>query len=142
MKLLLFSLLLPCAWCYCGTTNIPEVTNGPDSPSQSQIWLANLLQWRETTLKQNNYTGSYYSLPGISWAQQSFVQPQVPIPLSDLQVMIHDRYLYDPSSQKYTVKWLDVGSSQGVSAFGRFWEEIWWNRLRFAVALLSKYWGG
>ena len=35
-----------------------------------------------------------YETPAVKWTQSSYVQPQM---------MIHDRYFYDPVNHKYTV---------------------------------------
>ena len=45
------------------------------------------------------YYGSEYDGPELKWTQSSFIQPQM---------MIHDRYFYDPGAGKYTVdRYLD-----------------------------------
>ena len=38
--------------------------------------------------------GSRYDLPALQWAQSSFIQPQM---------MVQDRYFYDPVAGNYTV---------------------------------------
>jgi iron(II)-dependent oxidoreductase len=53
-----------------------------------------LRYWRKVRRIYTGYDDSRYSLPALKWTQSSFIQPQV---------MIEDRYLYDPASQKYTV---------------------------------------
>ena len=45
------------------------------------------------------YNGSEYERPELKWTQSSFIQPQM---------MIEDRYFYDPVAGKYTVdRYLD-----------------------------------
>jgi hypothetical protein len=45
------------------------------------------------------YDGSRYDRPEFKWTQSSFIQPQM---------MVHDRYFYDPVAGKYTVdRYLD-----------------------------------
>ncbi|MFZ0806819.1 MAG: formylglycine-generating enzyme family protein, partial [Candidatus Sulfotelmatobacter sp.] len=45
------------------------------------------------------YDGSQYDRPELKWTQRSYIQPQM---------MIEDRYFYDPVAQKYTVdRYLD-----------------------------------
>ena len=45
------------------------------------------------------YDGSQYARPEFKWAQSSFIQPQM---------MVEDRYFYDPVAGKYTVdRYLD-----------------------------------
>ena len=42
---------------------------------------------------------SRYEMPQLKWAQSSFIQPQM---------MVHDRFFYDPVASKYTVdRYLD-----------------------------------
>jgi gamma-glutamyl hercynylcysteine S-oxide synthase len=57
-------------------------------------WLADIKHWRAEHLLRIGYDGSQYARPELSWAQESFVQPQM---------MIHDRFFYDPSDRQYTV---------------------------------------
>ena len=43
--------------------------------------------------------GAAYTMPALQWAQSSFIQPQM---------MVHDRYFYDPAARRYTVnRYLD-----------------------------------
>ncbi len=45
------------------------------------------------------YDASQYDRPELLWTQTSFIQPQM---------MMHDRYFYDPVERKYTVdRYLD-----------------------------------
>ena len=45
------------------------------------------------------YDGSRYDMPALKWTQSSFIQPQM---------MVQDRYFYDPVAGKYTVdRYLD-----------------------------------
>ncbi|QEE28801.1 formylglycine-generating enzyme family protein [Terriglobus albidus] len=69
------------------------------TPSTHRDWLAETRHWRTERLIRIGYDGSRYKLPELQWAQHSFIQPQM---------MVHDRYLYDPASGKYTVdRYLD-----------------------------------
>ena len=62
-------------------------------------WLRDLEHWRTERRIRIGYDGSRYSLPALQWAQSSFIQPQM---------MVQDRYLYDPVAGKYTVdRYLD-----------------------------------
>jgi formylglycine-generating enzyme required for sulfatase activity len=62
-------------------------------------WLANITHWRTERLIRVGYNGARYAAPQLEWAQHSFMQPQM---------MVHDRYLYDVASGKYTVnRYLD-----------------------------------
>ncbi len=69
------------------------------TPSTHRDWLAETTHWRTERLIRIGYDGSRYNLPQLQWAQHSFMQPQM---------MVHDRYFYDPVAGKYTVdRYLD-----------------------------------
>src|SRR4030088_570825 len=69
------------------------------TPSTHRDWLAETTHWRTERLIRIGYDGSRYTLPQLQWAQHSFMQPQM---------MVHDRYFYDPVAGKYTVdRYLD-----------------------------------
>jgi iron(II)-dependent oxidoreductase len=69
------------------------------TPSTHRDWLAEQIHWRAERRIRVGYDGSRYNLPELQWAQHSFIQPQM---------MVHDRYLYDPVAGKYTVdRYLD-----------------------------------
>jgi iron(II)-dependent oxidoreductase len=69
------------------------------TPSTHRDWLAETTHWRTERLIRIGYDGSRYNLPQLQWAQHSFMQPQM---------MVHDRYLYDPVTGKYTIdRYLD-----------------------------------
>jgi formylglycine-generating enzyme required for sulfatase activity len=64
-----------------------------------ELWLKDIQHWRAERLIRIAYDGSRYDLPGLKWTQSSFMQPQM---------MVHDRYFYDPVAGKYTVdRYLD-----------------------------------
>jgi hypothetical protein len=55
--------------------------------------------WRTERRIYIGYDGSRFALPELQWAQHSFMQPQM---------MVQDRYFYDPVAGKYTVdRYLD-----------------------------------
>lgn len=71
----------------------------PCSTSSHEEWLQDLEHWRVERRIRIGYDGSRYSLPALTWTQASFIQPQM---------MVQDRYLYDPVAGKYTVdRYLD-----------------------------------
>jgi formylglycine-generating enzyme required for sulfatase activity len=82
---------------------IPE-WNSPSAPktcSKSEIdaWLADVRHWRMERRIRAGYFDSEYARPELNWTQSSFIQPQM---------MIHDRFFYDPAGLKYTVdRYLD-----------------------------------
>jgi iron(II)-dependent oxidoreductase len=72
---------------------------GPCQPGDNQAWLADITHWRRERLIRIGFDPSEYERPELKWTQSSFIQPQV---------MIEERYLYDPESGKYTVdRYLD-----------------------------------
>jgi formylglycine-generating enzyme required for sulfatase activity len=61
--------------------------------------LTDITHWRNERRIRIGYDSSRYELPALKWAQSSFIQPQM---------MVHDRFFYDPVAGKYTVdKYLD-----------------------------------
>jgi gamma-glutamyl hercynylcysteine S-oxide synthase len=79
----------------------PRAGNGPVgcTPAMQQEWLRDVAHWRDEVRIRIGYDGARYTMPALSWAQSSFIQPQM---------MVHDRYFYDPVAHKYTVdRYLD-----------------------------------
>ena len=69
------------------------------SPATHDRWLADITHWRDERRIRIAYDPSRYALPALQWTQSSFMQPQM---------MVHDRYFYDPVAGKYTVdRYLD-----------------------------------
>jgi iron(II)-dependent oxidoreductase len=64
------------------------------TPEQYDLWLADVTHWRAEHRIRMGYEDSAYERPELKWTQSSFVQPQV---------MMEDRYLYDPERGAYTV---------------------------------------
>lgn len=76
-----------------------EVIPGPAVPADFPDWLAQLKQWRREKLIRMGYDGAEYARPELQWSQRNFIQPQV---------MVEDRFLYDPVTRRYTVdRYLD-----------------------------------
>jgi formylglycine-generating enzyme required for sulfatase activity len=71
----------------------------PCTAEDHQTWLADITHWRKERLIRIGYDGSRYDLPALQWTESSFMQPQM---------MVQDRYFYDPVLGKYTVdRYLD-----------------------------------
>ncbi len=71
----------------------------PCTQSEHETWLADITHWRNERRIRIGYSGSRYDLPTLRWTQSSFMQPQM---------MVHDRYFYDPVAHRYTVdRYLD-----------------------------------
>jgi formylglycine-generating enzyme required for sulfatase activity len=62
-------------------------------------WLLDLQHWRAERRIRVGYDPARYQLPALQWTQSSFIQPQM---------MVQDRYFYDPVAGRYTVdRYLD-----------------------------------
>jgi iron(II)-dependent oxidoreductase len=71
----------------------------PCSVPEHDAWLADIQHWRSERRIRVGYSGSRYDMPALKWTQSSFIQPQM---------MVEDRYFYDPVARKYTVdRYLD-----------------------------------
>ena len=67
--------------------------------NEHEAWLADITHWRNERRIRVGYDGARYDRPEFKWTQSSFIQPQM---------MVHDRYFYDPVAGKYTVdRYLD-----------------------------------
>jgi len=62
--------------------------------TEHESWLGDIRHWRDERRIRIGYDGSRYERPDLQWAQSSFIQPQM---------MVQDRYFYDPVAGKYTV---------------------------------------
>jgi len=64
------------------------------SEGSHRAWLGEVQQWREERRVRAGFSGTRYEDPRLQWAQRAFIQPQV---------MVEDRFLYDPVASRYTV---------------------------------------
>ncbi|MGW3955610.1 SUMF1/EgtB/PvdO family nonheme iron enzyme [Streptomyces sp. NPDC004752] len=77
---------------------------GPATPADTEAWLKAMKDWRAAEHKRFNYDPRNYERAELTWAQRNPIQPQV---------MVEDRYLYDPHRQRYTVdRYLDDVTSR------------------------------
>ena len=84
-------LTLKGAWTGAASTSCTEAMH--------TNWLRDVQHWRMERRIRIGYNPARYELPESRWIQSSFIQPQM---------MVHDRYFYDPASGKYTVdRYLD-----------------------------------
>ena len=71
----------------------------PCTPQDFEEWLKDITHWRAERKIRIGYSGERYEMPAFKWAQSAFMQPQM---------MVQDRYFYDPVAGKYTVdRYLD-----------------------------------
>lgn len=62
-------------------------------------WIRDLLDWRREHLVRIGWDDAHYRRPELQWAQRNFVHAQM---------MVEDRYFYDPERGEYTVdRYLD-----------------------------------
>lgn len=84
----------------CLTLNAAwEGSYTPCTAATHEAWLTDITHWRAERLIRIGYNGWRYEQPALRWTQSSFIQPQM---------MVEDRYFYDPVSARYTVdRYLD-----------------------------------
>jgi gamma-glutamyl hercynylcysteine S-oxide synthase len=71
----------------------------PCNPGSHQAWLKDVTHWRMERRIRVGFDPARYEMPELKWTQSSFMQPQM---------MVHDRYFYDPVAARYTVdRYLD-----------------------------------
>ena len=76
-------------------TALPRVC----TPFTHERWLKDLQHWRAERHIRTTFDPARYQMPALQWTQSSFMQPQM---------MVQDRYFYDPVVGKYTVdRYLD-----------------------------------
>jgi len=67
------------------------------APQEFAAWLSDVRHWRDERRIRVGYDpeqAPQYISPALRWTQSSFIQPQM---------MVHDRFFYDPAAQRYTV---------------------------------------
>lgn len=70
-----------------------------DAQCAALDWLVGLREWREEHLARLGWDDAAYRRPELQWAQRNFV---------NVQMMVEDRYFFDPASGRYTVdRYLD-----------------------------------
>jgi formylglycine-generating enzyme required for sulfatase activity len=71
----------------------------PCTDATHKLWLDDITHFRAERLIRIGYDGKRYTTPALQWAQSAFIQPQM---------MVQDRYFYDPVAHRYTVdRYLD-----------------------------------
>ena len=76
-----------------------EGTQPTCTPFTHSLWLRDIQHWRDERRIRIAYDPARYDLPALRWTQSSFIQPQM---------MVHDRFFFDPIAGKYTVdRYLD-----------------------------------
>ncbi len=76
-----------------------EAPQNPCPPFTHDRWLRDITHWRAERRIRIAFDPIRYDVPELRWTQSSFIQPQM---------MVHDRYFYDPVAGRYTVdRYLD-----------------------------------
>ncbi len=93
---------IPPPSCLTAQASWQELHRGPEPACDQallQSWLSDIRHWRDERRIRTGFDGSRYAVPALQWAQSGFMQPQM---------MVQDRFLYDPAQHKYTVdRYLD-----------------------------------
>jgi gamma-glutamyl hercynylcysteine S-oxide synthase len=85
--------LIPAPECF--TLKAPwEGRSVPCDSAAHEAWLKDIRHWRFERKIRIGYDGWRYEQPALEWIRSSFVQPQM---------MVQDRYFYDPAAGRYTV---------------------------------------
>jgi len=74
-------------------THGSEVLDGPNSPAEQPQWLANITQYRQSTLNSINFDPSVYN-NYLPWTTSFWIAPQS---------HLYDRFLYDVENNIWTV---------------------------------------
>lgn len=70
-----------------------------DVQSNAEAWRSGMRDWRREHLIRMGYNDAQYRRADLEWSQRNFV---------NTQMMVEDRYFYDPVKQEYTVdRYLD-----------------------------------
>jgi iron(II)-dependent oxidoreductase len=85
--------LIPAPACFT-VKGAWEGGTAPCAEDTHAAWLKDVRRWRDERRIRIGYDGARYAMPELRWTQSSFMQPQM---------MVHDRYFYDPVAGKYTV---------------------------------------
>ncbi len=82
--------------------NLHHAWEGPAvicPPNIHEQWLADIQHWRAERRIRVGFDPTRYQMAALQWTQSSFIQPQM---------MVQDRYFYDPITHHYTVdRYLD-----------------------------------
>jgi len=91
-----------------------SLIDGPPSPEQRNVWLAELSAWREARKQEIGYRDDIYRRSDLAWTRHIFTQDQM---------LIWDRSLYDPQTRAYTV---DQALAAVESRFGPLDSVLLW----------------
>jgi iron(II)-dependent oxidoreductase len=103
LLLIVTGVLIPLNYIGAQDTQFPAQASQIPGPGEGAAaraaWLTDITRWRHERLIRIGYHDEEYKRPELAWAQHNFVAPQV---------MVEERYLYDPQTGKYTVdRYLD-----------------------------------
>jgi len=91
--------LIPAPQCLNTDRDWTEAFSTACTEDAHQAWLRDIRHWRQERIIRVGLSTERYERPEAKWIQSSFIQPQM---------MVHDRYFYDPVVGRYTVdRYLD-----------------------------------
>ena len=91
--------LIPAPQCLNAERDWTQAFSTACTEDAHRSWLSDIRHWREERIIRVGLSSERYDRPESKWIQSSFIQPQM---------MVHDRYFYDPVAGKYTVdRYLD-----------------------------------
>src|SRR5581483_11245695 len=83
----------------CHIQNNADMPLRPCSQAEIAAWRKDVEHWRREHLLRIGYNGDQYERPELRWTQSNYIQ---------VQMMVEDRFFYDPAKGKYTVdRYLD-----------------------------------
>ena len=78
----------------CHLDDQPSFPLRPCTPAELDAWRKDIAHWRTEELVRVGYDGTQYERPELNWTRHSYIQAQM---------MVEDRYFYDPDRRTYTV---------------------------------------
>jgi gamma-glutamyl hercynylcysteine S-oxide synthase len=83
----------------CHIQNNADMPLRACSATEIEAWHKDVEHWRKEHLLRIGYNGAEYERPELRWTQSNYIQ---------VQMMVEDRFFYDPNTHKYTVnRYLD-----------------------------------
>jgi gamma-glutamyl hercynylcysteine S-oxide synthase len=74
--------------------SMKQLFKAPNNNEEHNQWISMMRKWRVEQKLKLNYKDDEYKRPEFGWLKNSFIY---------VQMMVHDRYFYDPIAGQYTV---------------------------------------